>query len=404
MEIQIIKDTIMITAFVLTMMLIIEYINVQSKGKWIRPLEKKGWLQIIVAAIMGFIPGCLGTFTAVSLYSHKIISFAALVTVMIATSGDEAFVMIGVMPDKAILLFSIIFIISLIVGFTLYAIMKNRTFMKESDRHFQLHDDHLEQINSSPKNIIKQFKKISFHRALIIGAIILFLFGLISGEFTHSHDFHPGQFSKDGAVESCEVDHGSDPLVGGDKADDGHDHSHHSHSHSHAPEYTLIQDHSGHDHGSSWNWISTTFLIVSIIALFILATVNDHFLQEHLWGHIIKKHFLKVFLWTLGTLFAIYFISKSIDINYWIEQNIMIILFVAVIVGVIPQSGPHFLFVLLFAQGIVPFSILLANSIVQDGHGALPLIAESRKSFIWVKLINLLVGLIVGFAALQFGF
>jgi uncharacterized protein YneF (UPF0154 family) len=395
MIVQIVKDTIMITAFVLTMMLIIEYINVQTKGKWIRPLAKKGWLQIIIAGVMGFIPGCLGTYTAVSLYSHRIISFAALVTVMIATSGDEAFIMLGIMPDKAFILFFIILGVALITGFILYAFMNNKTFMKTSDNHFKLHEEHIEYINSSPKNIVKQFKNISFYRALLIGSVLLFLFGLFSGELVHSHDFHQGQL--DLTHENCTADHEGDLLLNDDTTD--------IHEHSHKQEYSLIQDHSGHNHGSnSWNWISTTFLIISLIALFIMSTVNDHFLEEHLWGHIIKKHFLKVFFWTFGALLLIYFISDYIDIKYWIEQNMITILVLAVLIGIIPQSGPHYIFVLLFAQGIVPFSILIANSIVQDGHGALPLIAESRKSFLWVKLINLIVGFIVGYMGLQFGF
>lgn len=49
-------------------------------------------------------------------------------------------------------------------------------------------------------------------------------------------------------------------------------------------------------------------------------------------------------------------------------------------------------------------SILLASSIVQDGHGALPLLAESRKAFFLSKGISILLGLIVGIAGLMMGF
>ena len=67
------------------------------------------------------------------------------------------------------------------------------------------------------------------------------------------------------------------------------------------------------------------------------------------------------------------------------------------------RSGPHLLFVTMFSQGLLPFSILLANSIVQDGHGMLPLLAESRKDFIKVKAINMLVAFIAGSFFLIFG-
>ncbi len=78
-------------------------------------------------------------------------------------------------------------------------------------------------------------------------------------------------------------------------------------------------------------------------------------------------------------------------------------LIIAVLVGIVPESGPHLLFIILFASGNLPFSILLANSIVQDGHGSLPLIAETRKGFILVKLINVLVAFIIGMTGLLLG-
>jgi hypothetical protein len=55
-------------------------------------------------------------------------------------------------------------------------------------------------------------------------------------------------------------------------------------------------------------------------------------------------------------------------------------------------------------QGTIPFSILLANSIVQNGHGSLPLLAESKKSFVIMKTISITIGLIVGISGLLFNF
>ena len=75
-------------------------------------------------------------------------------------------------------------------------------------------------------------------------------------------------------------------------------------------------------------------------------------------------------------------------------------LIIAILVGIIPESGPHLIFVTLFAQGSIPFTILLANSIVQDGHGTLPLLAVSRSAFFWLKLINIGFGLLFGILGL----
>jgi hypothetical protein len=94
------KQTLMITAFVLFMMFVIEYVNVQTKNRWAAKMQQSPMLQIIIAALLGISPGCLGAFTVVSLYTHRMMGLAGLVTVMIATSGDEAFVMFALFPGK----------------------------------------------------------------------------------------------------------------------------------------------------------------------------------------------------------------------------------------------------------------------------------------------------------------
>jgi len=68
----------MITGFVFVMMLVIEYINVQSKGLWQKSLTKNKWRQYIIAGILGAIPGCLGAFTMVAMFSHRLVSFWSL--------------------------------------------------------------------------------------------------------------------------------------------------------------------------------------------------------------------------------------------------------------------------------------------------------------------------------------
>jgi hypothetical protein len=125
-------------------------------------------------------------------------------------------------------------------------------------------------------------------------------------------------------------------------------------------------------------------------------------LEKHLWEHVLKKHLLKIFFWTLGTLLAIHFMESFIDINNWVETNLWVVLIIAVLIGILPESGPHLIFVTLFASGTIPFSILIANSIVQDGHGTIPLLALSKKSFIYLKIINLAIGFAVGAFSLLF--
>jgi hypothetical protein len=53
---------------------------------------------------------------------------------------------------------------------------------------------------------------------------------------------------------------------------------------------------------------------------------------------------------------------------------------------------------------MIPFSVLLASSFVQDGHGMLPMLAHSRREFLLIKAINFSAGLLLGAAAMALGF
>jgi len=150
-----------------------------------------------------------------------------------------------------------------------------------------------------------------------------------------------------------------------------------------------------------WNWKKITFTAGSLFGLFVVLTVPDHFLEEHLWEHLLKKHLLRIFLWTFGALLVIHYLDAYLDLEEWIQSNYITVLMVAVLVGIIPESGPHMIIVTLFANGSLPFSILLASSIVQDGHGMLPMLAISKRGFILVKIINMIAGFLAGLIGLM---
>lgn len=61
-----------------------------------------------------------------------------------------------------------------------------------------------------------------------------------------------------------------------------------------------------------------------------------------------------------------------------------------------PESGPHFIIVMLFSKGLVPFSVLFTTSFVQDGHGMLPMLSYSIKDSLLIKAFNLVYGLAIG--------
>jgi len=337
---QIVNLSIIITSFVFTMMLLVEYLNVITHGKWQNKLRKSKFGQIILGVLLGAVPGCLGAFTVVSLYSHGVVSFGALVATMIATSGDEAYVMLSLFPVKAILLMVIISVIGFLVGYLTDRFYKKEVLLLGNDLHeFELHSEDTYR-SLSLSLIKKQLVNITFPRALLIGMLVVFL-ALLATNSVAAHEE---------------------------------------------------------------NWIRISLAITTFFGLYVVATVPDHFLEKHLWQHVLKKHLLRIFLWTFGTLLFLYYMQSLLDIDAWIHSNYIIVLLIAVLIGIIPESGPHLIFVTLFASGTIPFSILLASSIVQDGHGTLPLLAISQKSFVILKAINVVTGLVVGIAGILLHF
>lgn len=323
-------DTIMIAVFVFAMMLVIEYINIQTRGRWEKIIGRKRFGQYLVGALLGAIPGCLGSFTAVTLYSHNILTLGALVTTMIATMGDETFVIIAMAPRKALLVIVALFFMSIPFGWLTDLLAGKRAGKFFKCECMEVHEEYCECFKR--EYIIPQLKQLSLERFLLLlinmVSMLLVAFGVIGPE--------------------------------------------------------------------KWNWVRVTILFVLSVATFITLTVPDHFLKEHMWEHVLRNHMPKIILWTFGALILVELIVNRLDLNSWVQSSKLVMLLIACVVGLIPESGPHLIFVMLYLNGTIPMSILLASSIVQDGHGTLPLLAHSRKTFLLVKLVNFVVGLTVG--------
>jgi hypothetical protein len=333
------KQGIMITLFVFVMMMFIDYLNVLAKGRMNKAIRGNSFRQYVMASFLGATPGCLGAFMNVSFYVHGLISFGAIAGAMIATSGDEAFVMLAMFPGKALLLFGILFVLGIISAFIIDKILPVLRInpceeCRLSEPHLQ---DECRCLNF--KEAIEHIKEMSLSRFLLlvflIGALYCFITGVLG----------PGV----------------------------------------------------------WNWKRVTFVAILSLANFIVLTVPDHYLEEHIWRHIAKKHLWRIFLWSFGALLIVEMGLKSWNLEPFVKAHMFWVLLIASFVAILPESGPHLVFVMMFAKGLVPFSVLLASSIVQDGHGMLPLLSYTIKDSLLIKLFNFLIGLGIGFILYKIG-
>lgn len=340
-------QTVRITFFVLSMMVVLEWLNVYTQGHVHGFMQKHSHLQVFISSILGILPGCVGSFTAVSLYTHDVIGFGALVANLIATIGDEAFYLFSLLRADSFIVLGILLALSLAVGYMVNLFSKKQKSQLGQDGHFVLHPHHDSFHVSVWGNAKDCIRNITPRRIISIVSIMLFIVLSLCG-LLEEHEDLPISSADD---ESC------DPL-------------------------------------------DMIFVVVALVSLFVVITVPTHFLDDHIWHHVIGKHFGKVCFWCFVALLFIFIIHNVVDINAWVSsfsqgQIYWMCVLAAILIGLIPESGPHLVFITLYAGHVIPFGALLANCIVQDGHGAVPLFAESKKDFFAVKGIKVAIALVL---------
>ena len=286
---EVLKESVSITLLVLLLMAVVESINISSSGRIFKKLHRKPVAEVAMACLLGAIPGCAGGFVVVSLFTHRLLSFGALIGGMVATFGDEALFMAAQSPKQALLLTGILFVIGFMTGLILQKIPTGNLVTSET-HDFVLHEEH-----------------------------------------KHLHDNPQDRHWKERII---------------------------------------------------------------------------HFLREHVWEHVIKQHALKLFLYAFGTLLVLGILNHYFDLQAIMESNTWtkwVLLLIAVSIGFLPVSGPHLIFVMLFLQGGLPLSILIANSIAQNGHAGIPLMAQSKRNFLVMKLTTMALGLLAGAIFLLMG-
>ncbi len=266
--------TVKIVVMVTTLMIFIEYLEVKFKDKIREVITGKPLNQYVIASLLGAIPGCMDAFLVVSLYIHGLVGFGALTSVMLSTAGDEAFIMLAMVPEVALKIF----------------------------------------------------------------AITIFL-GIIGGVLA------------DRAVECLKIK---------------------------TCEHCIIEIHEEKN--------------------------GFHFLKDHVYGHILRQHVPKLFLWIFVPLTLVEFLIQNYDFASVVTNlPVSALIVFAALVGIIPESGPHLIFLILFSKGLVPFSVLLVSTLSQDGHGLLPLLSHTIKDTLYVQIFTTGFSLAIGLLLMLIG-
>lgn len=268
---DVLKESLEVCMLVMLMMSLVEALDLEHNSSFRKVFRKSRIGQVGLGALIGAIPGCVGGFAVTSLYNRGLVSFGALVAMMVASSGDEAFVMLSMFPRKAVMVICLLVCIAFVAGLLVdLAGIRDRSHVDAAD----------EDEAACRKRTIRSF---------------------------------------------------------------------------------LVDD---------------------------------------VLKHVVFKHLPRVFAWTFGILFVLALLESYVDVGAWINDKTALMIILAALVGIIPESGPHLIFVTLFASGVLPLPVLLASCISQDGHSGLALLAENKRSFFLGKAINVVLAIVVGFGSM----
>ena len=267
--------TLKIIVMVTALMSVIEYLEQRYSDKIKSMITDRPLKQIFAASLLGAVPGCMDAFLVVSLYIHGTVGFGALTAVMLSTAGDEAFIMLALIPGDTPKILAATAVLGVVGGLIAHKTVD--AFHLKLDRPCDLH-------------------------------------------------------KREGVEER-------------------------------------------------------------------------NFFKDHVVKHIILEHAPRLFIWILVPLTIIDTLILGFDFASYVSSMPVLVLMVsAALVGVIPESGPHLVFLMLYSRGLIPLSVLIVSTLSQDGHGLLPLISHSVKDTAYVQLFTTGFSLVVGVLLYFLGF
>lgn len=377
---------ITVGSFVGITLLLFGYINYKTEGKFIKTIEERKKLQVVIGAFLGLTPGCGGAIMVMPLYLLGKVSFGTVVATLIATMGDAAFVIIVYSPKIFLTVSIISFIVAIITGYlidffnigtNLVGKISSKEELKKLHKEFEDEPTELE-LDSKKENINFLYKEnnnnneigVSFkHKHSIEGNIYRFrhnqgykifwgltILGFILGimdlmQIDLDNTFPIKNLSFIGVIGtffSIIYTVISKKIIKDDNIGE-------TESKLESLRETLI-----HNAGE------TAFVITWIFMAFL---------------------FYEIGLEVIG--------GEEVLIGFMNKSGFLVVI-VAVLIGLIPGCGPQIVLATLFVTGAVPFSALIANAICNDGDALFPLMAINKKSAMWVTLYSLIPAIIVG--------
>ena len=378
-----------VTVFVAAMVLLFSWLQYLTAGRFVDWIRSSRQWQPFIGALMGLTPGCGGAIIMMPMYARGYVTYGTVLSTLIATLGDSAFVLFGATIQDPSLLEPVlaVHLISFAAGVLwgygadyleitpsrplgrLSSRSANET--KETENQVEPINDGHDIISSFPREEPGSLSYRIVHSGyriwwavtsigLVLGIMLIFWFA-------------------------------EDP--------------------NYSPE--IAWDITTRDGLLTWVGIIGTSLSVilyaaskSFLADDTEATIGDKLnsLDETLTHAASETAFV-----TFWVLFAYLAFEAVMSLGGASESDLAsngdgaVAIVIAASIGLIPGCGPQIIAITAYIEGIISFPALVANAISQDGDALFPLLVRHRAASLWATVHTLLPGLAAGLILLWTG-
>jgi len=338
-----------VTVFVAATLAIFYWLEAWFKIDATALLARNRLWQVPIAAALGALPGCGGAIMVITQYIRGGISFGSVVSVLTATMGDAAFLLLAQAPLTGLSIFAMGFTVGVVSGYIVDAIHGPGFMRYQGDGREQSSGPCFRRVDSRPWRLTWYAFLLP---GLIFGGFVAFqantaaLFGTVMGVETITW------VGVGGAIVSLLLWGTVSPSrrmtidqtdqVGWASASEGR-----------------LGDAPARVVGD------TCFVTVWVVFAYLIYQLGVHYTGVD-----------------LGELFRV-----------WAP----LVPLMAIFVGFIPGCGPQVVVAALYLNGLIPFSAELGNAISNDGDALFPAIAMAPKAALIATLYSAIPAVIVAY-------
>lgn len=302
--------------------------------------------QPLFAALLGALPGCGGAIIVVTQYTRGYTTFGSVVSVLVATMGDAAFLLIAREPLTALFVISVSVVVGGLSGVVVDRIHGTQFLHEESARKSSKFGT---VIPDEPSHAFFARASRRMWFVLLVPGIVLGILGALQIEA----DALMGPFAEIGLTEKLGVFGAILCLAMWAFSPYGNSH-------------TIVGLEDGVRGTASQRTIIDTNFVTGWVVLAFL-------------------------------VFELLVFTFNVDLKGWFGQWAIMMPMMGMLIGLIPGCGPQIIVTSLYLAGAIPLSAQLTNAIANDGDALFPAIALAPRAAVVATLYSAVPALLVGY-------